>query len=47
MKRSEINTLLDQASEFFGSGRFPRIIEDEAPRYYLCTEYPPVGLSTS
>jgi D-lyxose ketol-isomerase len=27
--------------------RFPRIIEDEAPRYYLCTEYPPVGLSTS
>ena len=23
--------------------RFPEIVEDEAPRYHLCTEYPPVG----
>ncbi len=22
-------------------GRFPEIVEDEEPRYYLCTEYPP------
>ncbi|MGI9535426.1 MAG: D-lyxose/D-mannose family sugar isomerase [Desulfocapsaceae bacterium] len=28
-------------------GRFPRIIEDEEPRYYLCTEYPPLGSSAS
>jgi len=24
-------------------GRFPEIIEDEPPLYYLCTEYPPAG----
>ena len=24
-------------------GRFPVIIEDEEPRYYLCTEYPNLG----
>ena len=28
-------------------GRFPEIIEDEAPRYYLCTEYPPVATPKS
>ena len=22
-------------------GRFPEIVEDQEPRYYLCTEYPP------
>ena len=26
-------------------GRFPEIIEDEEPRYYLCTEYPQVHRS--
>jgi D-lyxose ketol-isomerase len=23
--------------------RFPEIVEDQEPRYYLCTEYPPAG----
>ena len=23
-------------------GRFPEIIEDDEPRYYLCTEYPQI-----
>ena len=40
---SDVND--DQADNCFYEelGRFPDIIEDEAPLYYLCTEYPAAG----
>jgi D-lyxose ketol-isomerase len=28
-------------------GRFPEIVEDEEPRYHLCTEYPPAAAPKS
>lgn len=39
----EVSTVNDDTKDnrFFETiGRFPKIVEDEAPRYLLCTEYP-------
>ena len=41
----EVSDVNDDALDncFFDNlGRFPEIVEDEPPLYYLCTEYPPV-----
>lgn len=42
----EVSDVNDDANDncfYHDLGRFPRIVEDEAPRHYLCTEYPLSG----
>ena len=38
---SDVNDDKDDNCFFDELGRFPDIVEDEPPLYYLCTEYPP------